>query len=134
MLRLRAKAVFIIAIVLYLLLYAAALDKVEPLTEFYVLNAEGKAEGYPLNLSVGEAGVVTIGIVNREFKETEYILVASYDGRNTKKSMTLRDNEKWEERFAFSFSSSGRHKAKFTLYKDGEEPYRRLHLWVHVRE
>lgn len=134
---LNSRAVFLILlilIVLYLMVYAESIDKGEPLTEFYVLGAEGKAEGYPLNISASEIGAVTVGIVNREFRDVEYLLAISYEGGVQKKSITLRDSEKWKERFNFTFNSTGRHKVEFLLYRGGGEPYRRLHLWVTVRD
>jgi uncharacterized membrane protein len=118
--------------VLYSMVYVKGMDKGEPLTEFYVLSADKKAEDYPLNLSAGEIGRVIVGIVNHEFKDVEYLLVVSYEGEVRKKTIVLRDSEKWEEGFDFAFNSTGRHKVEFRLYRGEEEPYRRLHLWVEV--
>ena len=154
MLALNSRIVFLLllmSIVTYLIVYTESIDKGEPLTEFYVLSAEGKAEGYPLNISTGEIGAVTIGVINCEFKDVEYLLVVGltqvtfFAGVNEidlhynvqtvqKKSIILKDSEKWEERFNFTFNNPGKHKVEFLLYNDGEEPYRRLHLWVDVRD
>ena len=42
----------------------------EKFTEFYILGIEGKAENYPEELSVGEGGRLTIGLVNHEQETT----------------------------------------------------------------
>ena len=114
--------------------YVVNLERGEPLTEFYIVGAGGKAEGYPLNISAGEIGAVTVGVVNREFKDIGYLLIMSYEGVDQKKPITLKDSEKWEERFNFTFNNPGKHKVEFLLYNDGEESYRRLHLWIDVRD
>ena len=44
----------------------------EKFTEFYILGPEGKAEGYPQELAVGEEGKAILGITNREHKDMVY--------------------------------------------------------------
>lgn len=119
--------------VLYSMVHVKDLDKGEPLTEFYVLGRDGRAEGYPLNLSVGETGKVIVGVANHEFKDMEYLLAVAYEGGVQKKRILLKDSQTWEESLDLAFNRPGRQKVEFQLYRDGE-PYRRLHLWVEVRE
>ena len=60
-------AVLIISILLVIsvTVYVIAVPKGgEKFTEFYVLGPGGKAEDYPINLTVGEEGEVIIGVVN----------------------------------------------------------------------
>ena len=52
----------------------------ESFTEFYILGADGKASGYPTNLTSGESGNLIIGIVNHENKNATYHLVVTSDG------------------------------------------------------
>ena len=46
----------------------------EPFSEFYVLGPNGKATGYPNNLTVGENAQVILGIVNHEQRDVNYIV------------------------------------------------------------
>jgi len=63
-----------IVISISLLIYVIVTPHVgESFTEFYLLGPDGKAEGYPTNLSVGENGTVTIGIANHEHKQMNYM-------------------------------------------------------------
>ena len=55
------------------LIYVISTPKVgEKFTEFYILGEEGKAEGYPKQLVVGEEGYVILGIVNHEYEPVTY--------------------------------------------------------------
>ncbi len=126
--------IFLILVVIYLIFQVVRIDKDEPLTEFYLLGVDNKAEGYPFYIwSLGETRTVTVGIVNGEFEDVEYLLVTSFEDEIQKKSIILKDSKKWEGRFNFTFNNGGRHKVEFLLFKDNIEPYRRLHLWVDVR-
>ena len=49
----------------------------EPFTELYLLGPGGKASGYPTNLTVGQMGNVTVGVVNHENANVDYRLVAT---------------------------------------------------------
>jgi uncharacterized membrane protein len=48
-------------------------------TEFYVLGAGGKIGDYLTNLTLGESGTVTLGVVNREYEEVNYTIVIKLD-------------------------------------------------------
>ena len=63
------------------LVYVIATPKVgERFTEFYILGTEGRAEGYPKELSLGERGEVILGIVNHEQEEMSYRVEVVADG------------------------------------------------------
>src|SRR5665811_292653 len=53
----------------------------EPFTEVYLLGPGGKASGYPTNLTVGQTGNVTVGVVNHENANVDYRLVATLENK-----------------------------------------------------
>lgn len=109
----------------------------ERFTEFYILGPEGKACGYPTNLSLGETGALIIGIVNHEYQNVTYRIVVRLENETiaTIDGIALSHGAKWERVFEFAPQRAGeRMKLEFLLYREGmEEPYRTLHLWVTVR-
>ncbi len=108
----------------------------ERFTEFYVLGAEGKAEGYPEELTVGEAATVIVGIVNHEYGDVSYRLEITIDGKKHGEinQIVLGQEEKWERGVFFTPVKAGKNqKVEFVLYKNGE-PCRQLHIWVNVKE
>jgi len=131
-------AVLIISIVLAISITAYVIitpKEGEKFTEFYVLGPGGMAEEYPTNLTVGEEGEVTIGVVNHEYANTSYLLEVELNGEFIdKKSIELVHNETWESPFTFRAMKEGEdQKLEFLLYKVSEEGiYRSLHLWVDV--
>lgn len=110
----------------------------ENFTEFYILGLDGKAEGYPTELAVGEEGKVIVGIVNHEHKDLVYRVEILIDGENVNdiEPQSLAHEEKWEGEAGFSPAEAGEdQKVEFVLYKQGEnEPYRSLYLWLDVKE
>ena len=52
----------------------------EKFTEFYVLGSRGKAEEYPINLTLGKAGAVIKGIINHEYATVTYPLELKLNG------------------------------------------------------
>lgn len=107
----------------------------EKFTEFYILGENGKAADYPTNLTVGETGNVTIGIVNHEYKTVNYTLVVKADNTTMmQKNVTLDSGAKVEIPYNFTGSSEGKSEVQFLLYKlpDEKMVYRSLHLWVNV--
>ena len=141
-LRDRALTIILIIIVIgtlgllgYIMLGSRAGEK---FTEFYILGLEGEATGYPTDLSVGEEGSVTVGIINQERQTANYWLEIRIDSvsNNEVGPLELEHNQKWEEIVSFTPDSVGDgQKVEFLLYKDGEsEPYHNLHLWVNVKE
>ncbi len=108
----------------------------ERFTEFYILGPNGKAGNYPANLTVGETGTVTVGLVNHEGSSADYELIVQ-SGNVTFKNETfkLKNNEKKEIPLTFQLNQSGTdQKLEFLLYKLPEEqhPYRSLDLLINV--
>ena len=110
----------------------------EEFTEFYILGPEGKIKNYPTNLTIGETASVIIGIVNHEYKEVTYRIVIKIDDETIDEitNIILSHNEKWEYNYTFSVNKIGeKMKLEFLLYREGiEEEYRKLHLWITVKE
>jgi len=121
------------------LIYVISTPKVgEKFTEFYILGEEGKAEGYPKQLVVGEEGYVILGIVNHEYEPVTYtakVLIGEEENKSIS-PITLKHEEKWEKKISFTPTKPGKNiKVRFLLFKDNQpEPYRRLHLWIDVTE
>ena len=109
----------------------------EKFTEFYILGPEGKAEGYPTNLTVGEEGQVIIGVVNQEYANATYLLEIRLNEEVLgEQSIELMHNETWESPFVFKAVEKGEDQnLEFLLYKDEmiRDVYRSLHLWVEVK-
>ena len=101
-------------------------------TEFYLLGADGTAEGYPDVLKVGEPATIRLGIVNQEGTETGYAvsllinesLVAEYG------PMRLGPGQRLEQPVTFSLPEPGDGQVvRFDLHKDGQAfAYRSVHL------
>jgi uncharacterized membrane protein len=108
----------------------------EKYTEFYVLGLDGKAEGYPSELKVGDEGRVRLGVVNHEYEDDlTYRVEILVDSNNSGMyALTLNHEEKWEQEVGFiPEEAGGNQKVEFVLYRiDEEDPYRTLHLWVDV--
>jgi uncharacterized membrane protein len=108
----------------------------EKFTEFYILGSNGKAGDYPTNLTAGESGNVTIGIVNHEYANTTYQLKVVLNKTVLKdENITLANNEKKEIPFTFKPSTAGNNqKLEFLLYKlpDTAKVYRSVYLYLNV--
>ena len=106
----------------------------EKFTEFYILGPNGKAGDYPTNLSAGESGNITIGIVNHEYANTTYRLMVKNNRTILKnENITLTNNEQKEIPFKFNLPK-GNQNVNFVLYKlpDTQKVYRSLNLNVSV--
>jgi uncharacterized membrane protein len=107
----------------------------EKFTEFYILGAGDKAGNYPTNLTVGEAGNLTIGIVNHEHATTSYNLVTTLDNITiSSANYTLLNNETRIINYTFTPTNSGNHILQFMLYKlpSNGTVYRSLLLYLNV--
>jgi uncharacterized membrane protein len=117
--------------------YFISTPKVERFTEFYLLGSEGKTEGYPTQLILGENGTVVIGVVNHEYEETTYNIVIRLDNESiaTITDIKLGSEEKWERNFTFTPQNTGdKMKLDFSLYRTGmDEPYQNVYLWIAVK-
>lgn len=108
----------------------------EKFTEFYILGENGKAGNYPSNLTMGETGNLTMGIVNREQNTTSYDLVVQLNGAKLyNNTFTLAKNETKEIPFNFTATNQGQNqKMEFLLYKlpNYTNVYRSLNLYINV--
>lgn len=108
----------------------------ERFTEFYVLGPNGKIEGYPTNLTLGESGMVILGVVNHEYEEVNYRVAIKLDNETlgTIEGIRLGHEDKWEQNVTFAPNKVGdKLKLEFLLYANGGiEPYRKLHIWIIV--
>ncbi|MEN6330114.1 MAG: DUF1616 domain-containing protein [Methanobacterium sp.] len=132
------------SLIIILLLVIGALSAVyiivnpqpsEKFTEFYVLNAEGQAGNYPVNLTTGEVGKIFLVVVNHENQEVNYLLVVKLDNSTIyNEEFSLSDNEKKETPLEFEAKTSGSQKLEMFLYKlpDTAKAYRYLFLQLNV--
>lgn len=110
--------------------------KSEDFTEFYLLGPNGKAGDYPTNLTTGEKGNLTIGLVNHENSQESYLIIIRQNNTILKKeNVSLDNNEKKEIFFEFTAGPSGKYKIEFDLYKlpDTQNIYRSVFLLVNVK-
>ena len=110
-------------------------NPVEKYTEFYLLGQNGKASDYPTNLTWGEKGNLTVGVVNHEYATSSYEIKITQGGTVLKDvNITLKNGDKMEIPFKFTAGPSGQNKLIFNLYKlpDTENIYRSLSLIVNV--
>jgi len=129
--------ILVIAIVgvLGMLGYVIAAPKIgERFTELYLLGVEGKAEGYPKELVVGQEAKVIVGIINREHETISYQVEVTIDGERNEEigPRVLGHEQKWETETSFIPVKVGENqKVEFMLYKEGK-PYNSLHFWIDV--
>ena len=109
----------------------------EKFTEFYVLGSSGKTTEYPVVATVGNKSEITVVVVNREQKVTNYQLEVNLVGLRVAevKSIILANQQKWEQKIGFVPDKVGDdQRLELLLYKDGEaEPYRTLYLMIDVK-
>lgn len=138
----KALSIFlIVAIVATLgsIIYLAVTPKKgEKFTEFYILNAEGKAQDYPTQAIASEAVDIVLGIVNHEYQPASYQVKIELDGVEASQVNmgTLAHEQKWQEKISFTPQSAvERQRVDFYLYKNGEDaPYLKepLRLYINV--
>ena len=136
------KTISLILLVLLMVLIAATVyitvnpKSGEKFTEFYVLGQNGQAGNYPTNLTLGETGNVTVGIVNHEQSTTNYNMVIKLNGTLLdNQTFTLQKNETKLIPFNFTTTQIGNNKKlEFLLYKlpNNTQVYRSLNLFVTV--
>lgn len=117
--------------------YAVVVPKEgEKFTEFYILGSNGMASDYPTNLTVGETGNVTVGIINHEYSTVNYKMIIKLNKQTVdERSITLSYNQTYSEPFTFVLSSYGQNQElEFLLYRlpDENNIYRSLHLWINT--
>jgi uncharacterized membrane protein len=109
----------------------------ERFTEFYLLEPDGAAAGYPREIVVNRPITLTIGVVKHEYSDVQYCVERREDvAVEHIASPYLGHEEIWDQPYAFTLAEPGENrKVAFLLYKgDDEEPYRSLHLWITVKE
>ena len=103
--------------------YVIAKPKVgERFTEFYILGPNGKAEGYPTKLAVGEEGEVILGIINQEHKRMGYEVEMSIGGKVNQRigPIELPQKDRWEKMVSFTPKETS---AATKLTEDVYQPY-----------
>ena len=118
----------------------------EKFTEFYILGPDGKATGYPHNLTIGQNASVIVGIANHELRQVHYVVQlwlvnASFvDNQTTIHHMYYFDSfdatlnhtavnldgpwtTQWQQNYAFNVSIEGEYKLWFFLFKDSVPGY-----------
>jgi len=117
----------------------------ERFTEFYILGPEGKAEGYPRNLRIGEEASVIIGIANHEYRTVNYtvevwLVNATFENKKIRHmyfidsfnvtlnhSVSVEDwTPQWERFYNFSINRKGEYKLWFLLFKEKAPPLQKL--------
>ena len=137
----RVLSIALIAAILFAvgsIFYVVSMPKVgEQFTEFYILGMNGKAEGYPRELAVGEEGEVIVGVVNHEYQQEKYFVEVKMDDLVLPREgpIVLEHEEKWENPLSFYYPEEYENlKVEFLLYREGDDqPYRSLHLWVNIQ-
>ncbi|UCH50691.1 MAG: DUF1616 domain-containing protein [Chloroflexota bacterium] len=132
---------FIVAIVAALgsIIYIAVTpSENEKFTEFYILSAEGKAQDYPKQVTLGEPVEIVLGVINHEYETASYKVKIELGGIEASQVNigTLANGEKWEDKVSFTPQFAGeRQRVDFYIYKNSDEmPYLKepLRLWVDV--
>jgi len=91
-------------------------------SEFYLLGKQGTATDYPSQVAAGQRVQVTVGIVNREGRLSEYTVQIKENDAIIKSITvgTLNDGQKWQQPVEFSLNGAGdARRVCFYLYKDG---------------
>ena len=105
-------------------------------TEFYVLNAFGKSDVYPWQVSVGEPVEVIVGIVNHEYERASYRVEIKTSGIPVEEitTETLTHGDQWEGSVTFTPWMGGtEQKVEFWLYKNSEAgPYYGSPLYFYI--
>ncbi len=110
--------------------------EVDNFTEFYLLGSDGTAGNYPVNLTTGETGKLSVGTVNHEHSNTSYMVKISKNSEILKEEyFTLENNQTKSIPFEFNAGTEGQYNIKFDLYKlpDTKNVYRSLFILVNVR-
>lgn len=108
------------------------------LTEFYLLGEGGLAEQYPRVVAPGEPMALHLGVTNREGATQRYRVEIRWRDRSLADTgwFTLESGATWERLMVCSLPEPGSEQQVLLLLsaQDQPEPYRRLHLWLDVRQ
>ena len=119
--------------------YVFAGTQPEHYSEFYILGPDGEAKDYQVQLMAGEAGTVTLGIVNQEHETVSYVVELVVDGARAAEiaAVELSHGQKYEKVVAYPPMAVGKnHEVEFFVYRDGGTTsyLKPLKLWVDVNE
>ncbi|MCX9081102.1 MAG: DUF1616 domain-containing protein [Candidatus Methanoperedens sp.] len=129
-----------ILIVTSMLIYAKVTQEPEKFTALYILGANGKAENYTTEVSIGETSTILVGVENYEHAYVNYSLIVTMGGINlTREDINLGHGEKWLKNVTFipeltssiAFVGVNKSKLEFQLLKDNVS-YRSVHLLVNT--
>ena len=131
-----ALAVASLAVLGFLVYFSTTPNQGEQFTEFYILDAQGKAENYPVQVALGEPVELTVGIINHEYADANYRVDIRTNGLKDTEVVTgtLSDNEKWQRKISFDSQTIGEgQKVEFWLYKNNEtEPCNSNPLYLYI--
>ena len=123
----------------------------EPYTELYILDVNGTANDYPVNLTVNQVGQVIVGVACHELEATEYDIIFGLAGAGdtglnstwdspqqlngqplTHRAILLSPEDVFEDNCTFRFSMPGTYEVSWALVIDGQETDYEVHLWIEV--
>lgn len=111
-------------------------QNINKFTEFYVLNAEGKAKDFPEQVIVDNPVGVLLGVINHEYQPADYNVEIKMDNTEVGEANTgtLAYQQKWEEKVSFIPRVVGEgQRIDFILFKNGEiEPYLNEPLTLYI--
>ena len=93
-------------------------------TEFYLLNTDGKAAGYPVEIKAGQPATVILGVVNHETNPATYKVQIMVNGAiiNTLETGNLLNNQKLERKIDITLNNAGANqRVEFYLFMNNQE-------------
>lgn len=127
-----------IIIVSAMLIYAKVNTEPEKFTSLYILGANGKAENYLTEVSIGEPYTILVGVENYEYAPVNYTLRVNFGEKILEEFPIILDhNSRWLNNItvipelASSIAYGNKTKLEFELFKDNKS-YRSVHLLVNT--
>lgn len=127
-----------ILIVSAMVIYTKVNTEPEKFTSLYILGADGKAENYLTEVSIGEPYTILVGVENYEYAPVNYMLRVNFGGKILKEYPIILDhNNRWLNNVTVipelvsSIASGNKTKLEFELFKDNKS-YRSVHLMVNT--
>ncbi|MGA2159655.1 MAG: DUF1616 domain-containing protein [Dehalococcoidia bacterium] len=113
-----------LGLIIYLQLTPVPSDR---FTEFYLLNADGKAADYPSEAHAGTPLTVTLGVINHEGATASYSINVVSNGATIQSVPVpaVAQDQKWEGKTSFTLSNPGDNQTvEFYLFMDnGSQPH-----------
>jgi hypothetical protein len=132
--------VIAILIVTAMVIYTKVTTEPEKFTALYILGANGKADNYSTEVSIGEPSTILVGVENYEYNPVNYTLRVSLGGKTLREESIILDHgSKWLNNITFipqltssiAFAGENKSKLEFQLLKDNKS-YRSVHLLVNA--